>query len=197
MRRAGEGMRASGEVHVIEGEEKIAVPTPERMAKAGENIEDFETDSGRKTKRIQDVLDMLLSRRVIHADLYSAGRRLRKDWHMSGLSEIGAVDPEKIVVDGGGGEFMSDKKLDAARRWAKAMLSVGKHSKVLLAVVLLDEPLASYGWRIDGHKDYNRAKLAATTRLKAALEELDYRYHGVKETKETHWRATDAKPILR
>ena len=174
-----------------------AGPTKERLRKAGDEVEDFITDTGKRTKRMQDVLDMLASRRVITGDQYTAGRQLYEDWYQAGLAASGVIDPAKEVVDGGRMDNLTDRVLDATGRFTKALVAVGKiHSNALINIVLMGEALVEYGWRMDHYKDTERAKLAAIIRLKAALSELDNHYYGQRRTKSGASHIADYRPVI-
>ena len=172
-------------------------PTPERLRHAGDDVEDFITDTNKRTRRIQDTLDMLASRRKITGDQYTAGRELYDDWYKSGLAASGVVDPARIVVDGGKFEFMTDVAIDALGRFAKAIKHVKDvHAHALTNIVLIGVSLAEYAWKYEGYTDVENAKIAATTRLRAALTELDYFYYGHRKTKRGSSHAPDYRPTI-
>jgi hypothetical protein len=164
-------------------------PTKERLAKVetrdtnGKVIdpgtEDFVSDSGKLTRRIQDTLDLLLSRSVITSDHWNAGRRLRADWEQARIDSIGVIDTTREAVDGGKFETMPDKQLDAMDRYDRAINGVGgEHKDALLYMVIHEEKTADYGFRTYGYKDRNQASVAGITRLKSALTDLDFYYYG-------------------
>ena len=154
----------------------IATATPERLAKAGADIEDFIADTGARTKRMLDgsVLDMLASRRSISGDQYAAGCRLYADWYHAGLASSGVIDPARVVVDGGQSAGANDRILDAAGRFKKALLAVGKvHSHPLVNIVLLAQRLEDYGRNRYGVTDAKDARLKAiTTSMRHAKDHL-------------------------
>jgi hypothetical protein len=175
-------------------------PTPERLAKAGEEgFEDFITDTSRRTKRMLDgsVLDMLASRRSISGDQYTAGMQLFEDWYGAGFAASGVIDPTNDVVDGGQVDHVTDHVLDCAGRFAKALMAVGKvHSGVLVDVVLLEVPLAVFGAKRHGYKDRKDASLAAVVSLRDALTALDHHYHGLRKTRSRSTHTDDYRPTI-
>lgn len=163
-------------------------PTPERLARAGEDVEVFTPDKSEnwRTVRMLDgnVLDKLASRSVITGDQYAAGCRFYADWYRAGLAASGVIDPGRVIVDGGLRENFSDHKMEAAHRWNKAIRAIGKvHSLVLIDVVLHEKPLEEYGRKRYGSTSPKIAKRDATVALIDALTSLDYHYYGVREDK--------------
>lgn len=174
-------------------------PTKERLRKAGDEIEDFITDTGKRTHRLLDgsVLDNLASRKVITGDQYTAGVQLYQDWYLAGFASSGVIDPSKAVVDGGIPAGANDRVLDAAGRFAKALIAVGKvHSHPLIDIILLEQPLNEYGQKRFGIKDEKDARLKAITALQLALEQLDFHYYGQRKTKGGHSHAADYRPQI-
>lgn len=181
-------------------------PTPERLAKAGEDHERIVIemeDGGRKVsstvQRMLDtsIIEKLYSYGAISLDQHSAGVELYQDWYRAGFANSGVIDPSKDFVDGGRADAMGDVVLDAAGRFAKALMAVGKlHSNALIDLVLLEKPLAEYGRKHYGYKNEKQAKLAATIRLKDALTSLDHHYHGQRKTRTRHAGADDYRPML-
>lgn len=186
------------------GDERIE-PTRERLKK-GDDIADVVIEMGEgeqkervATRRAQDTLDMLVSRGVITGDQFAAGRQLYADWYQAGFAASGVIDPAKEVVDGGKVDLLNDSILDAASRFINAIKYLRDdedHRHVLINVVLMEESLAEYGWRVDGFRDVERAKLAAQMRLKLALTKLDYHYYGKRRTKGGSSHAKDYRPAI-
>lgn len=174
-------------------------PTVERLRKAMGEVEEFITDTGRRTHRMLDgsVLDMLLSRGAISADLYHAGAQFYEDWYLSGMAASGVIDPGRVVVDGGQHQRESDRKLDAMTRWKFAVRKLGMlHSQVLTEVVLCDTGLVAYGRRRYAETNDNRARLRATTSLINALTELDLIYYGQRQSRMRRSHAEDYRPTI-
>lgn len=174
-------------------------PTKERLRKAGDEIEDFVTDTGKLTRRMLDgsVLDNLASRKVITGDQYTAGVQLYEDWYLARFASSGVIDPSKDVVDGGMIAGANDRVLDAAGRFAKALIAVGKvHSHPLINIILIEESLTIYGQKRFSIKDEKDARLKAITALQLALEQLDFHYYGHRHTKGGHSHAPDYRPSI-
>lgn len=173
--------------------------TRERLEKAGDDFEDFITDSDRHTIRLVDrnVLDLLLSRKSIQAHQYNAGMRLCKAFADSGQS-VSAIDTTREVVDGRAGySGQPDRQLDAITSLKKARRAVGRvHWHAISHLLLQEITLEAYGrWRwnmIDGK--------AATQRsigsLTGALDQLDNHYHGKRRRLYRESHAEDYRPII-
>lgn len=87
--------------------ERNTGPTPERLARAGKDVEPVNTEPDtnpnyKNTVRLLDgsILDTLASRGVITGDQYGAGSQFYSDWYYSGLANSGVIDPCRVVVDG-------------------------------------------------------------------------------------------------
>lgn len=182
-------------------------PTPERLAKAGEDHErvitamiDRNGDIDEKlTMRFLDgsVLDMLLSRSTITSDQYTAGGQFYSDWYYAGFANSGVVDPTKEHVDGGNSDQMQDRALDAAGRFAKAAIVLSEpHLNVLNNVVLLETKLEDYGFKRYGRTDPKGARLAAITSLQDALTALDHHYYGKRHAKTQASHVQDYRPTM-
>lgn len=172
--------------------------TPERLAKAGDETEEFKTETGRTTLRLLDgsVLDMLLNRGAITGDQYHAGGQIYADWYYSGLTP-GAVDPGREQVDNASGSGDADRKLDAMTRYREARKAVGiVHWHVIEAVVLLEESLGGYGLRRFELTDWNYARKLTIAVLKAALDQLDYHYYGKRRGIYRQSHASDYRPAI-
>lgn len=156
--------------------------TKERLAKAGEDVEEFKTETGRATVRLLDgsILDALISKAEqypINGNQYAAGRQLHSDWDMAGAGKIGAVDTTREAVDGGQAKDMTAKAMDAQGRYRRAIKAVGHtHAHVLFHVVLMEERLELYGQKWCCHQSKKLAKVAAKEALRRALTELAFHY---------------------
>lgn len=178
----------------------IDVATPERLKLAGKDgFEEFVTETGARTKRMLDgsVLDNLASRKAITGDQYAAGAQLYQDWYLAGFASSGVIDPSKDIVDGGVIAGANDRLLDAAGRFAKALIAVGKvHSHPLINIILIEQPLNEYGLKRFAIKDEKDARLKAITALQLALEQLDYHYYGQRKTKGGSSHVADYRPSI-
>lgn len=174
-------------------------PTPERLRKAGPQVEDFIGRSGRLTKRMLDgdVLELLNGRGSITGDQYVAGKTFYQDWYQSGLAASGVVDVAREVVDGGTHKPVSEHQLDALFRWKRAVQAIGIiHSKPIICLVLLDEPLADYGRRVFRRQHEKPATIAAITALQLGLQALDHHYHGQRRTPTRSSHEPDYRPTI-
>lgn len=174
-------------------------PTPERLAKAGDDVDEFVTDSGRRTMRLMDgsVLDQLEKAGVLTGDQYNAGCAIYSDWYFSGLAFSGVIDPGKEVVDGGNKDPTNEKQMASLTRYARAIQHLGMvHSHVVTNVVLLEVTREEYGFRRWGQRSPKLARLATNTALIGALEELDRFYYGRRDVKMRHAGAPDYRPNL-
>ena len=174
-------------------------PTIERLRRAGQDVSEFTTESGRKAIRLMDgsVLDKLMGRDVLSGDQYNAGLRLRLDFEQANIERVCAVDMTRIKVDGGQVEHVTAKSLDALTRWKNAMKAVGGiHARALSEMVLHDMPTHEYGHRFHRVKDRKDASLAARTSLQNALTELDLYYYGRRETRMAAHHEGDWRPEI-
>jgi hypothetical protein len=163
--------------------DEVIGPTPERLAKAGDDIEETSATQSQNWRAIRmldgHVIERLRNRDAISGDLYNAGCQFYSDWYHAGLASSGVIDPSREVVDGGQSKGVSDRRLAAMTRWQRAVQAVGKvHSLVLIDVILHEMTLELYGRKHHGYKAQKQAVQAAQTSLINALTELDYHYYG-------------------
>lgn len=180
--------------------------TFERSKKAGDQhervnitmkINDVDVTTSNLRMLDGSVLDMLMSRRSITLDHYSAGSTLYEDWYISKIGIVSAVDTARDVVDGGKIELTSESRLIAAGNFAEAILAVGKvHSNALINIVLLEEDLATYARRTHPIKDDKDARYAGIVTLRNALTQLDHHYHGKRENQGGSSHAPDYRPSI-
>lgn len=180
--------------------------TPDRLKKAGDEWERNVIEMGEGENKVSSltyrmldgsVLDNLASRKVITGDQYTAGVQLYQDWYLAGFASSGVIDPSKDVVDGGVIAGANDRVLDAAGRFAKALIAVGKvHSHPLINIILIEQPLNEYGLRRFAIKDEKDARLKAITALQLALEQLDYHYYGQRKTRSGSSHLDDYRPNI-
>ena len=180
-------------------------PTPERLRRAGDDHdrEVIVTGEGddRETTTVVRLLDRhplnyLMNKRVISLDLHSAGLQFYSDWYFARFSGSGVVDPGRVVVDGGRVDLEQDFVLSAASRYRDAVRAIGIMNSWVMTDVVLQEThtLEEYGRMRRGLKDKKDAKLAGITLLVSALENLDYHYHGKRNTRTRHSGAADYRP---
>lgn len=180
-------------------DDRHAGPTPERLRRAGRDVEAFTPDESLHHHAIRmldgHVLERLASRKVISGDLYHSGLRFYGDWYFAGLAASGVIDPERVIVDGGQPVHENDRRLAALTRWKRAVVAVGLiHCTVLTSVLLNEESLETYGRRRYGHKARKLAVLAATTTLIDGLTALDHHYYGQRHIKTRTSHTDDYRP---
>lgn len=79
-------------------------------------------------------------------DRVSAGNRLYRDFYLSGLTSSGAVNPEKIKVDGGGNLSLMEKKAYHEDMYLKAVKIIpSEFWEAVRVVVIEDKFLSSTG----------------------------------------------------
>lgn len=185
----------------MNAESKPIGPTPERLAKAGDLVEAFTPDKNENYKAVRlldgSILDFLLNRGSIKGEEYAAGVMLCKDHAIANSGNSGVIDPEKIRVDGGRVDHVTDIRLDAETRYKAALEGVGRpHRDYLEAVVVHGESLESIGRRAHRHKSEKLARNAATASIRDALIALDYFYHGRRNMGHRSSHAPDYKPRI-
>jgi hypothetical protein len=176
-------------------------PTPERLRKAGENVEAFTPDENVNHRAIRmldgHVLGYLQKKSVISGDQYNAGIQYYEDWYFGGLAHSGVIDPGRIIVDGGKIDHMSDKQLAALTRYHRALKALcDEHADIMLHCVLREMPVSQYGFAVWGHKNQKLASLAARTRLMDALSALDRHYYGRRNMGHRSSHAPDYRPMI-
>lgn len=155
-------------------------PTKERLAQAGC---DFEMPDPRQSEvrgvRMTDgdLLGRLAKLGTISQAEQAAGEQFYADWYFGGLAASGVIDSGRVVVDGGRGFDMTARQMDALQRYHRAVQALGMMlSQVMTDVVLMGEPLQSYGRRRFGSVSPKLAVRDATTALKLALAQLVLHY---------------------
>ena len=162
-------------------------PTPERLAKAGRQVEPVASETGFKTLRMLDgsVLEALATlgqkapRKGITGDQYYAGCRYYADHYLAGLQASGVIDPGRVVVDGGGrDENREERRLSAMSRFNAALRAIDRYSRDILSdVVLRDMPLNEYAERFRSFPLARERRAIALQRLRDALDQLDAHYN--------------------
>lgn len=176
-------------------------PTPERLARAGDQVEAFTAADSVHHQAIRMLdghpLERLASRGVITGDQYQAGTRFYGDWYYSGLAASGVIDPAREVVDGGLIMHESDRKLAAMTSYKRAVQAIGViHSTVITDLVLLEQPVEDWGRRWFRQKAPKLAKAQAHAALILALQALDHHYYGQRKTRPHVAHAEDYRPEI-
>ena len=90
----------------------------------------------------------------------SAGNDLWIDYYLGKISSVGAVDPAKIRVDGGGSVQKTIKCLYHQDRYNKAMSCLPKEFwDVVRKVCIDDEPIETEGTRLDMKRKLYAARI--------------------------------------
>ena len=176
-------------------------PTPERLAKAGDQVESFSAGESvhHQALRMLDghVLERLASRGVITGDQYNAGARFYGDWYFSGLANSGVIDPGRVIVDGGQVMRESDRKLAAMTSFKRAIQAIGVvHSTVICDLVLLEQSVEEWGRKRFRQKASKLATLAAHVALIQALTALDHHYYGQRKNRAHVAHVDDYRPVI-
>lgn len=112
-------------------------------------------------------------------DRISAGSQLYVDCYLGGVNRVGAIDPERIRVDGGGSAEQSTKCMFHFDRYQKAMLSVPLEFRaVVRRVCIEDKPIKASGTALD----VKRKLYAARVDLCRGLDRLVDFYFRKKNT---------------
>jgi hypothetical protein len=150
-----------------------ALPTPERMRRAGPEFE--RGDTGQITMR-DSPLERARARNVVTQEQYSAAEKYRHHWYHAGLSDrLGSIDLERIFATDLG-DFSTMAKTESQvfhrQRYREATQAVGKiGSHVLDWAVCRDIPLEQVGYTL-GWSSRPQAYAAAVERMKMALDEV-------------------------
>lgn len=176
-------------------------PTPERLRKAGRDVEAFTPDESIHHRAIRmldgHVLARLVSRAVITGDQFNAGTQFYGDWYTSGLAASGVIDPGRVIVDGGDPMRESDRKLAAMTRYKRAVQAIGLiHSTVLTDLLLLEQNLEAWGRRWRGYKNRKQAIQCAQDALVFALDALVNHYYGRRHMAPSYGMVAGAKPVV-
>jgi hypothetical protein len=153
--------------------ERRALPTPERMRRAGPDVE--RGHSGQITMR-DAPLERAFARNAITAEQYSAGQKYRHHWYHAGLAgHLESVDLNRVLaIDLGAyaGMAKTENQVFHRQRYREAVQAAGKiGSHVLEWAVCREVALEQVGQAL-GWSSRPQAYAAALERMKAALDEL-------------------------
>jgi hypothetical protein len=156
-------------------------PTPERLAKAGEDIEVFTPADSEHHRTIRMVdtapVDKLRKSGTISGDQYNAACRFYSDWFKSGFAASGVIDPAKERVDGGEHKDMADTVLAAQTRFNHALKALDGDARLILDdVVLMECPLNVFADRYREFPQFRERRAVALTLLRKALTQLASHY---------------------
>jgi hypothetical protein len=153
--------------------EHRALPTPERVRRAGRDVE--RGDTGQITMR-DSPLERAFARAIITQEQYSAGQKYRHHWYHAGLADpLVSVDLSRVFANDLGsfsGMAKSEQQLFHRQRFREAAQSAGRiGSYVLDWAVCREVVLEQVGYGL-GWSSRAQAYAAAVERLRAALDEL-------------------------
>jgi hypothetical protein len=153
--------------------ERRALPTPERMRRAGEAF--HRGDTGQITLG-DNPLDRAFARGSITPAQYSTGQKFRHHWYHAGLSEpLRSLDLERVFATDLGtysGMPKTESQVFHRQRYREAVQAAGKvGSHVLDWVICREIGFEQVGYAL-GWSSRPQAHAAAVERTKMALEEL-------------------------
>ena len=171
----------------LSAEIRRLAPTPERLARAGAEVEIAVMDDEAGAYRVFRLTDgspleslYSLNKRDTMKGItmaqYNAGCRYYADAYAAGIMASGVPDLEQERVDGGRHKDVSEYRLEAAQRYNAALRSVSRRSaEILQYAVLLEMPLTDWG---DARRfpQARERRAIAIDRLTVALDELDRHY---------------------
>ncbi len=189
----------------MDGNESLG-PTPERLAKAGDMVEEFTPADAQhhRAKRMLDgsPLDVLRHRgkknpaKGITSDQYNAGFRFYSDWYQSGFAASGVIDLAKERVDCEGAHDVSERALAAQTRFNHAVRTLDYDAKHILDdVVLMETPLNIYSDRFREFAQHRERRAIALMLIRKGLDQLARHYwpprrDGIRSQMEPGSRAT-------
>lgn len=177
---------------VREANDRGVGPTPERLKRAGEAVEPFNSDLDKHTHydtiRLMDgdggILDQLIRERKISTDEYHSGLRFFRDFHYSGMDAVRALDWTRPVVDSSVSVDITDKRLDAVNSASKAMARLGYLGMHPIMKMIIQgvnpKDYAKERWPLVGPRD---ARSQAVGALCASLAILDEFFYGQRKTR--------------
>lgn len=167
-----------------------AMPTDERMKRAGDDWEEVNTDpDGHAKYQTIRMLDRPIDRlasterkkpgRGLTGVQYHALLRIFEDFYNSRLEESGVVNPAKDRVDCANHGELSEFVLAARNRFEKAIKALTvEEANIVDDVVIRETPIHVYADRFRQYPRYRDRMLKTITRLQGAADRLDYFYYG-------------------
>jgi hypothetical protein len=153
--------------------EHRALPTPERMRRAGADFQ--RGDSGQITLA-DNPFDRAVARGHVTQEQYSAGQKFRHHWYHAGLSDrLASIDHSRVfATDLAAFSAMarSEGQVFHRQRYREAVQTIGKiGSHVLDWVICRELAFEQVGYGL-GWSSRPQAHAAAVERMKMALDEL-------------------------
>lgn len=156
-------------------------PTRERLLKAGDDVLEFVSDTGRRSLRMKDSpLDRLAfgNKPKITGALYNAGVKFYEDAYLAGNVSSGVIDPAKERVDGGHFMNISDAVVAAMVRHEHTIKSLDYALYMTLHLVVIQEvSFADFAKRFALHTTSRGKHEAAIAIIRLALDALDRHYN--------------------
>lgn len=176
-------------------------PTPERLAKAGDDVMEFISDTGRRSIRMKDSpLDRLAFGKnpKINGPQYHAGLRYYENAYMAGMMPSGVIDPSKERVDGGNFMNMSDAKVAAMTRHEHVLRILPyEYFHILDAVVINEIPISQYAMRFQNFSERRERIAVSIDRLCNALNILEKHYNPPRRDKGIRASSMDGyRPVI-
>lgn len=174
-------------------------PTPERLARAGRDVEPFIPERGRPTVRLLDgsPLEKLATRKEISGDQFHAGSRYYRDWYLAGFAASGVIDMSRERVDTSDTPDISNEALAAQTRYAHALKRLdGDSAHILSDVVLTEVPLNVYADRFREFPQPRERRAIALNLLRKALSQLDRHYNPPRRNQMTSAHEEGTRPII-
>jgi len=152
-----------------------ADPTPERLLKAGADIELGDDKHGRRVMTVRDApIERALVRNDITPTQYRAAQKYRHHWYHAGLAgSLQSLDVNRVFgSEGCYGMAKTEAQAHHRRQFRNANDEVGTVGiAVLDHVVCRELPLADFGFAV-GWKSESKAINASRETLKATLTKL-------------------------
>jgi hypothetical protein len=180
----------------------IERPTPERLAKAEGQFEDFISSEDKLTMRMLDksMLNRMLGRETIDGDQYNAGLKYYKDWYLGGFAASGVVDPSRPFVDGGDPTAGQALRVDHANRFGKAHIAIGRVlASIVGDAILHEKPMDELCAKYARSSNRETARAQVHERVCTGLDALALYYFGPRGARAHYYRgdvSTD-RPDLR
>lgn len=202
MPRIGRSQQSTARI-AKEANDRGVGPTPERLKRAGDAVEPFNADLDRHahydTLRLMDgnggLLDILIREGKISTDQYHSGLRLFRDFWLSEIDAVRALDWTRPVVDCQPSGSISDNKLDAinaVKLVSKKLEYIGMHPFIKMVVQGQNpKDYAKERWPLIGPRD---ARSQAIGALCATLAILDVFYYGERRTRVVSAGTPDYRP---
>lgn len=169
----------------MQGDRGIGTPTPERALRANGSMR----QGADKVLRLEDApLDRLAARNQLHPRdarlnrIYKeAGEEYYRDYMLSGMSQLKAMDPSRIQVDGNAGSRDGLPATASAefhrKRFFAAQRYIGpEFSPIVDAVVLREEALTEVGKRVRAAWSNGASSAVALDRLTLGLSRAAVHY---------------------